>query len=124
METLEEKLDQFAEKFKRELRGELDKAVLEAYNDGFEKGMENHKKPSMAQFKRDHAEPRDYGEDWAVVVWASSLKKAQKLLECDPEYVEELNIGWGTYEVDGEMTVGYVLNRSNSGEYEAYGYWL
>lgn len=124
MSKLEEQLNEFAEKFKRDLRNELEKAVEDAYNEGFLKGVENHKKPSQAQFRRDHSEPRDYGEDWACVVWAPSLKKAQELLECDPEYVEEMNIGWGTYNLDGEMTVGYVLNRSNNGEYQAYGYWL
>lgn len=124
MGKLEEQLNDFADKFKRDLRNEIDKLVAEAYNDGFLKGVANHKKPSVAQFRKDHAEARDYGEDYACVVWASSLKKAQQLLECDPEYVEEMNIEWGTYDYEGEMTVGYVLNRSNNGEYQAYGYWL
>lgn len=124
MSKLEDQLNEFADKFKRDLRNEWDKAIDESYNDGFLAGVANHKKPTIAQFRKDHAEPRDYGEDYACVVWASSLKKAQKMLECDPEFVEEMNIRWGTYRLDGETTVGYVLDRSNAGEYQAYGYWL
>lgn len=124
MSKLTEDLDIFVDKFRRSLESEMDRIKQEAFQEGFLKGVDNHKKPTIAQFRKDHAEPRDYGEDWACVVWASSLKKAQKLLECDPEYVEEINVDWGTFEYEGEMQVGYVLHRSNDGEYQAYGYWL
>lgn len=124
MSKLEEQISNFVDKFKYDISVELDKVRQEAFNDGFLAGVANHKKPTISQFRKDHAEPKDYGEDFAMVVWASSRKKATKLLECDPEFIEEMYVDWGTYELDGEMTVGYVLNRSNNGIYQAWGCWL
>ena len=91
---------------------------------GFNEGLLAHKKPAtQKQFKDDHKEPTNYGEDMAVVVCATTIEKAAKLLETDTEYVDKVMIDWGAYDCDGEMTVGYVLKRSGKGIYPAYAVW-
>lgn len=125
MSNLFEGVDSALEKLRKDFKTELEKQIEEGFQKGFEVGRTAKRKPTIAEFRKFHAEPLNYGEDYAMVVWARSVKQAAKLLETDPERVEEMYVGWGAYrDDDGDMQIGYVLNRRNDGEYEAYGIWL
>lgn len=103
---------------------EVEKLIEEARLEGFEQGLAAHvKSPSDAQFRKDHKEPRDYGEEFAVVVYARSLEAAKKLLECDPDYVEEIGVGWGAFEYEGGLQVGYKVGRGVTPLWMGYGYY-
>lgn len=120
-----EGVDAALDKLRKDFKRELESQIEEAFQKGFKVGREHKRKPSLAEFRKAHAQPMDYGEDFATVVWARTVKQAAALLEVEPDYVEDMYVGWGAYrDDDGNMQVGYVLNRSNDGEYQAYGVWL
>lgn len=103
---------------------EVQKAVDYARLEGFGMGMGyTDKIPSAAKFKKDHATPVNYGDDFATVVYASDKIKAAKLLETVEEFVEKIGVGWEPYYVDGGIQVGYYIGDVTS-EWYAWGLYL
>lgn len=124
-------MSEVGDKFIRVKRGietvqdEVERLVKEARVQGFNEGLAcNVKRPSDAQFRKDHKEPVSYGEDFAYVVNCRSPKTAAKLLECDEDAIEQIGIGWSAYEQDGEMTVGYYIGREVTPIWYAWGIYL
>lgn len=112
-------------KLQLEFQKGLEEIIQDAKLEGFKEGMAcNIKKPSDAQFRKDHKTPVMYGEDYAYVVDCRSQKTAAKLLECDEDAVERIGIGWSVYNDDGNLTVGYYIGKNITPEWYTWGIWL
>lgn len=111
---------------------DVEQLIQDARLEGFEEGMHcKEKVPTTKQFRQDHKTPQVYGEDYAVVVYASSRKRAAVLLrdyidEDDVDAVDDIAISWKPFELDGEIVVGYYCEGSNLRDagWFAYGIYL